>query len=75
MRWKSRQEMTTANGDGEDGCEVVDYGDREDEEERVIFDSHSFSRLLLQVPWSDVKRFSKLAFLCNKAYQIPDIKV
>lgn len=34
-----------------------------------------FLRLLSPVPWSDTKLFSKLAFLCNMACVIPEIKV
>ncbi|XP_071906147.1 phospholipase A1 PLIP1, chloroplastic-like [Coffea arabica] len=33
-----------------------------------------FLRLLSPVPWSDTKLFSKLAFLCNMACVIPEIK-
>ncbi|KAK9743145.1 hypothetical protein RND81_03G220100 [Saponaria officinalis] len=70
-RWKGRQEkeVTCENQDGvgdcEDGCSV-DYDDR--------FDPKSFSTLLVQVSWSDAERFSKLAFLCNMAYNISKIK-
>lgn len=83
MRWKARQKNKTGNGpgyeekeevgDGEDGCSV-DYDERE-EEGMTKFDLDSFSRLLVRVPWSDAKRFSKLAFLCNTAYNIREIKV
>ncbi|PSS03954.1 capsid protein [Actinidia chinensis var. chinensis] len=37
-------------------------------------DLDSFSRLLAQVPWSDAKLFSQMAFLCNMAYVIPEIE-
>lgn len=55
------------------GCEV-DYYDSEDEE-GLTFDTESFSRFLIQVPLSDTKVFSQLAFLSNMAYVIPKIKV
>ena len=80
MHWKGRREIEEyddekeATGDSEDGC-TVDYSAQEEEEETVNFNVESFSRLLLQPPWSDAKRISKLAFLCNKAYVIPEIKV
>ncbi|KAM1386804.1 hypothetical protein PS1_033225 [Malus domestica] len=38
------------------------------------YDPESFSRFLVRVPWSDTKLFSKLAFLCNMASVIPEIK-
>ncbi|XVF33187.1 hypothetical protein REPUB_Repub17cG0146900 [Reevesia pubescens] len=65
------------NGDGdcdgyEGGCEV-NY-DSEEEGGKVKYDRESFSKLLAQVPWSDTKMFSQLAFLCNMAYVIPQIK-
>ncbi|GAB4844586.1 hypothetical protein Ancab_037985 [Ancistrocladus abbreviatus] len=85
LRWMDGQEKVTANeyevreggdediGDGnEDGCEV-DY-DEQEEEERATIDSESFSGLLGRATWSDAIRFSKLAFLCNMAYAIPEIK-
>ncbi|XP_010261536.1 PREDICTED: uncharacterized protein LOC104600342 [Nelumbo nucifera] len=73
--WRSRQqkEQATGNGDEGKGSCVVDYGP-EDEEEGTIFDQESFSRLLVRVPLSDTKLLSQLAFLCNIAYVIPEIK-
>lgn len=62
------------DGDGDDdGCQV-DY-DEEEDEEGLQVDSESFKKLLNGVSWSDTKLFSKLAFLCNLAYVIPEIKV
>lgn len=58
----------------EEGCEVDYEGDNEEADEMNI-DRESFSRLLRRVSWSDSKLFSKLAFLCNMAYVIPEIKV
>ncbi|KAI8544979.1 hypothetical protein RHMOL_Rhmol07G0007400 [Rhododendron molle] len=80
--WRERQQKANFHSDGvidqdwdedhEGGCEA-DYSD-EEEEGNTKIDSESFSRLLVQVPWSDAKRFSQLAFLCNMAYAIPDIE-
>ncbi|KAL3829745.1 hypothetical protein ACJIZ3_018547 [Penstemon smallii] len=55
----------------EEGCEV-EYGD--EEETNISIDKEIFSSLLRHVSWSDTKLFSQLAFLCNMAYVIPDIK-
>ncbi|XVE77266.1 hypothetical protein DITRI_Ditri13aG0048400 [Diplodiscus trichospermus] len=86
-RWKHRQLEEGLEGDGtydgnesgdgdcegdEVGCEV-NY-DSEDEGGEVKYDRESFSNLLVQVPWSDTKLFSQLAFLCNIAYVIPEIQ-
>ncbi|KDP28502.1 hypothetical protein JCGZ_14273 [Jatropha curcas] len=85
--WKNRQKKEDVDGDelcdveencdcssdgDEDGC-MVDYN-LEKEEGEMKYDRESFSRFLAHVPWSDTKRFSKLAFLCNMAYVIPEIK-
>ncbi|KHN35374.1 hypothetical protein glysoja_029004 [Glycine soja] len=59
------------DGDGDDNVCVV--GEDEDEQE-VTYDRDSFSSFLVQVPWSDTKLYSQLAFLCNMAYVIPQIK-
>ncbi|XP_014491504.1 uncharacterized protein LOC106754074 isoform X1 [Vigna radiata var. radiata] len=56
---------------GDDGVCVV--GEDEDEEE-VTYDRDSFSEFLVEVPWSDTQLYSQLAFLCNMAYVIPQIK-
>ncbi|GKU96680.1 hypothetical protein SLEP1_g9892 [Rubroshorea leprosula] len=60
------------NGD-EIGC-VVNY-DSEGGGSKEIYDRESFSKLLVQGPWSDTKLFSQLAFLCNMAYVIPELKL
>lgn len=57
----------------EEGCEV-DYENDNEEADEMNIDRESFSRLLRRVSWSDSKLFSKLAFLCNMAYVIPEIK-
>ncbi|KAG6434383.1 hypothetical protein SASPL_106014 [Salvia splendens] len=56
------------DGDGEGGCDV-DY-----EEDEGGVDGETFSSLLRHVSWSDTKLFAQLAFLCNMAYVIPDMK-
>ncbi|KAK4847398.1 hypothetical protein QYF36_001402 [Acer negundo] len=57
----------------ESECEAC-YGSEDDEGGEVTYDSESFSLLLEKVPLSDTKLFSNLAFLCNMAYVIPEIK-
>ncbi|CAN1793849.1 Phospholipase A1 PLIP1, chloroplastic [Linum perenne] len=59
-------------GDDEDGC-LADYDSEEGDDEEE-FDCEMFYELLKRVPWSDTKLFSRLAFLCNMAYVISDIK-
>ncbi|GMI66784.1 PLASTID LIPASE1 [Hibiscus trionum] len=66
-------ENETGDGDGDEGGCEVNY-DSEDEGGEVKYDRDSFSKLLVQVPWSDTKLISQLAFLCNMAYVIPEIK-
>ncbi|CAL1400321.1 unnamed protein product [Linum trigynum] len=61
------------DGDDENSGCMVDYNSSEEEEDRY-YNKETFSRLLAHVPWSDTKLFSKLAFLCNMAYVISDIK-
>lgn len=68
-------DMENSGGDCEDeGCEV-DYEDDNDAAGEINIDRESFSRLLRRISWSDSKLFSQLAFLCNMAYVIPEIKV
>ncbi|XP_026425042.1 phospholipase A1 PLIP1, chloroplastic-like [Papaver somniferum] len=77
-QWKNRQSYDQIIEEEEDdydhvgGCEA-NY-DSEFEEEEVEFDRETFSKLLTRVPWSDTKLYSQLAFLCNMAYVIPEIK-
>jgi hypothetical protein len=60
-------------------CEDYTSGECDcDEEEggqEVTHDRDSFSKFLVQVSLSDTKLYSQLAFLCNMAYVIPQIKV
>lgn len=58
--------------DDDNVCEV-DY--EEENGQEVTYDSDLFSKFLAQVSWSDTKLYSQLAFLCNMAYVIPQIKV
>ncbi|OVA01943.1 Lipase [Macleaya cordata] len=79
-QWRNRQPYDQPNEEDDDhdhegGCEVDYHSSSEfEEEEEVSFNRESFSRLLARVPWSDTKLFSQLAFLCNMAYVIPEIK-
>lgn len=75
--WKGKEEKvdTSDDGegcDGEGGCEV-EY--EEDGDNHISIDRETFSSLLTRVSWSDTKLFSQLAFLCNMAYVIADMKV
>ena len=83
--WRNRQqnediygeEPYDANENGVSNCEggcIVDYNSDEEEGE-TKYDRETFSRFLAPVAWSDIKLLSKLAFLCNMAYVIPQIKV
>ncbi|TYI54965.1 hypothetical protein E1A91_D11G108600v1 [Gossypium mustelinum] len=66
-------EIYDKNENGDDDGSEVNY-DSEDEGSEVKYDRDSFFKLLVQVPWSDTKVISQLAFLCNMAYVIPSIK-
>lgn len=61
--------------DDDDGVCMVDYDDEEEDGKEVTYNRESFSKFLVQVPWFDTKLYSQLAFLCNMAYEIPQIKV
>lgn len=69
---QENNEECYAHGAEEDCCEV-DYGDETNYSD-IEVDKESFRALLKGVSWSDTKLFSKLAFLCNLAYVIPEIK-
>ncbi|CBI40502.3 unnamed protein product, partial [Vitis vinifera] len=78
-RWRNKPQRENLNGDedgaadsdgDEGGCEV----DYDEVEARENYNRETFSRLLSPVAWSDTKFFSQLAFLCNMAYVIPEIK-
>lgn len=84
--WRNRQQKEHASEDvafekddigqcacgGDGGC-TVSY--TTEEGGKVRYNRESFSKFLVSVPWSDTKLFSQLAFLCNMAYVIPEIKV
>lgn len=79
-RWRDRQKdngkgREEEEGDGEEvaeGCDV-DY-EEENEEVEEEFNQELFSKFLRRVHWTQTKLFSKLAFLCNMAYVIPELK-
>ncbi|KAJ6723073.1 PHOSPHOLIPASE A1 PLIP2 CHLOROPLASTIC [Salix koriyanagi] len=82
--WRSRQkkediygeELPDANKNGDSNCEdgcVADY-DSDEEGGEIKYNRETFLRFLAPVGWSDTKLLSKLAFLCNMAYVIPEIK-
>jgi hypothetical protein len=60
------------DADHHDGGCGVSY---DDEEEDARWDRHSFAKLLARAPLGDARLFAQLAFLCNMAYVIPEIKV
>lgn len=60
------------DADVDGGCKVC-YSEDEDGDD-VTYDAESFKDLLAQVPLSDTKMFAQLAFLCNMAYVIQEIK-
>ncbi|XP_020584664.1 uncharacterized protein LOC110027531 [Phalaenopsis equestris] len=76
-RWKDfrqRNGRGEAEGvkweDDDNGC-GVSY---ESEEEQKEWDREEFSGLLNKASWAETKLFGQLAFLCNIAYFIPEIK-
>ncbi|KAJ4905243.1 alpha/beta-Hydrolases superfamily protein [Raphanus sativus] len=76
-QWK--KETRTENGDVVSGHENVTCGCEDGEGcvadyENGDWERESFSKLLLKVSWSDAKQLSQLAYLCNVAYTIPEIK-
>ncbi|KAL0290799.1 UNVERIFIED_CONTAM: Phospholipase A1 PLIP1, chloroplastic [Sesamum calycinum] len=77
--WKSKKveveesvDQESQGCDDEGGCEVEYEDDAEGRE--INIDKETFSLLLRHVSWSDTKLFSQLAFLCNMAYVIADMK-
>ncbi|XP_077249610.1 phospholipase A1 PLIP1, chloroplastic-like [Tasmannia lanceolata] len=75
-RWRDRQRETKGDGEDEDEilCGVCYDSESEEGGEEVDFDRESFSRFLVRVPLAETRLFSQLAFLCNMAYVIPEIK-
>ncbi|GMN42936.1 hypothetical protein TIFTF001_012140 [Ficus carica] len=68
------EEFGDCSCDGEEGCCEVSYSSDEEGGGEKRVDRESFSRFLAKVPLSDTKLFSQLAFLCNMAYVIQDIR-
>ena len=62
------------DGDHDGGC-GVSYDEEEEEAEDARWDQHSFGKLLARAPLGEARLFAQLAFLCNMAYVIPEIKV
>jgi hypothetical protein len=60
--------------DDDGGCGVT-YDDYEEEAEDASWDQESFGKLLARAPPGEARLFAQLAFLCNMAYVIPEIKV
>jgi hypothetical protein len=75
-RWRGGEEK---EGEMDCYCSVSYDSEEEMEEQRreteIVWDRDSFARLLARVPWTEAKLFSQLAYLCNMAYVIPEIKV
>ncbi|XP_066312130.1 phospholipase A1 PLIP1, chloroplastic-like [Miscanthus floridulus] len=57
------------------GCGVSYEDDGEEEAEDARWDQESFAKLLARAPLGEARLFAQLAFLCNMAYVIPEIKV
>ncbi|KAG6513012.1 hypothetical protein ZIOFF_031158 [Zingiber officinale] len=84
-RWRDRQKQqdakhgTESEKEEEDEYCGVSYNDDDDSSAasgaRGDWDRESFANLLVPVTWPETKLFSQLAFLCNKAYKITEIKV
>ncbi|KAL6615594.1 hypothetical protein ACP70R_037864 [Stipagrostis hirtigluma subsp. patula] len=61
--------------DADDGGCGVSYEDDDEEAEDARWDRESFGKLLARAPLGEARLFAQLAFLCNMAYVIPEIKV
>lgn len=72
--WQQKQveDEEEDNNNGEEACSLEEKNGGMGYKSN---DPESFSRFLVRVPWSETKLFSKLAFLCNMVYVIPEIKV
>ncbi|XP_051118942.1 phospholipase A1 PLIP2, chloroplastic-like [Andrographis paniculata] len=65
------------NDDGgeDDCCAVENDGDCDcDGDEQIQFDRESFSKLLRKVPLAEARLYSRMSYLGNLAYAIPEIK-
>lgn len=67
------QDRHPSSGGGED-CEVctVNYSD---DDEKVVFDKDSFSKLLRRVSFAEARLYAQMSDLGNLAYSVPQIKV
>lgn len=76
-RWRDRQhkEEEEEEEEGSDYNCGVSYDSEAEDEEKIEWDRDSFSNLLNRASWYETKLFSRLAFLSNMAYVIPEIKV
>lgn len=67
------EDVYRLDADHDGGC-GVSYEDDDGEEEDASWDQHSFAKLLARAPLGEARLFAQLAFLCNMAYVIPEIK-
>lgn len=70
-RWRGSREESIDDGDYYCG---VGYEEEEDPIREEELDPIKFKGFLRAVGWSETKRFSRLALLCNLAYVIQEIK-
>lgn len=82
IKWRERKQTEEEKDDNENNdadadsyCAVGYESDDDAETDNEAWDPVTFRKFLTRVPWSETKLFSKLAFLCNMAYVIPEIKV
>ncbi|KAM0938466.1 putative fungal lipase-like domain, alpha/Beta hydrolase, phospholipase A1 PLIP1/2/3 [Dioscorea sansibarensis] len=73
-RWRDRQHKEEGEEEGSDYNCGVSYDSEAEDEERIEWDRDSFSSLLNRASWFETRLFSRLAFLSNMAYVIPEIK-
>lgn len=59
----------------DDGCGVSHESEEEEEIKKREWDREEFAKFLNKASWTETKLFTQLAFLCNIAYVIPEIKV
>lgn len=73
-KWRRNREESNEVEDGDYYCGVGYDEEEEDPIKEEEWDPVMFRTYLSKVRWSEAKRFSKLAFLCNLAYVVEDIK-
>ncbi|KAF8676005.1 hypothetical protein HU200_047508 [Digitaria exilis] len=69
------EDIYRLDADHHDGGCGVSYDEEEEEAEDARWDQQSFGELLARAPLGEARLFAQLAFLCNMAYVIPEIKV